>query len=287
MNGEFVRQSEARISVLDHAVLYGDGVFDTVVAWNGAIFELDAHLDRFFRSLAAVSLASPVERGELVRLLGEAITRNGLRNAYVKWIATRGSNGTPLMDPKGCVPNLIILALPYIHRFDETRRSRGIKLKTTAIRRPSGQILDPHVKSLNYLNLVMAKLEAKAAGADEALLLDVHGRVCEAPGYNVFVLHGRRLRTPEHDILEGITRATVMEIARRRGLEVDICDLELYHAYTSDEMLLCSTAGGILPVAEVDGRTIGSGEPGPTYRQLDRDYKALLESGERSTSVGA
>ena len=219
-------------------------------------------------------------------MLGEAITRNDLRNAYVKWIVTRGSNGTPLMDPNGCVPNLIIIALPYIHRFDDARRSQGIRLKTTAIRRPPGHVLDPHVKSLNYLNLVMAKLEAKAAGADEALLLDVHGRVCEAPGYNLFVLQGRRLKTPRHDILEGITRSTVMDIAKQRGFEVEACDLELYHAYTSDELMLCSTAGGILPATEIDGRRIGGGKPGPVFQQLDQIYKALLASGDRSTRIG-
>jgi branched-chain amino acid aminotransferase len=285
VNGCFVRQSEARISVLDHAVLYGDGVFDTVVAWNGAIFELDGHVDRFFRSLRAIALACPVSRGELVALLCEAVRRNGLTNAYIKWIVTRGSNGTPLMDPNGCVPNLIILVLPYIHRFDDTRLARGLKLKTAAIRRPQGQVLDPHIKSLNYLNLVMAKLEAKAAGADEALLLDVSGRLCEAPGYNVFVLHGRRLRTPSHDILEGITRATIMDLARAAGLEVDTGDLELYDAYTSDELMLCSTAGGVLPVAEVDGRRIGDGEPGPVFKMLDQGYKDLLASGARSTRI--
>ncbi len=132
-----------------------------------------------------------------------------------------------------------------------------------AIRRPPGQVLDPHIKSLNYLNLVMAKLEAKAAGADEALLLDINGRLCEAPGYNVFVLHGRTLRTPAHDILEGITRATVIDLARAKGLDVQVGDLELYDAHTSDELMLCSTAGGIVPAVEVDGRCVGTGEPGP------------------------
>jgi len=285
VNGGFVRQSEARISVLDHAVLYGDGVFDTVVAWDGGIFELDAHIDRFFRSLSAIALVSPVTRGELVQLLCEAVRRNGLRNAYIKWILTRGSNGTPLMDPKDCVPNLIIITLPYIHRFDDVRLARGLTLKTAAIRRPPGQVLDPHIKSLNYLNLVMAKIEAKAAGAHEALLLDVNGRLCEAPGYNVFVLHGRKLRTPAHDILEGVTRATVMDLARQTGLDVEVCDLELYHAYTSDELLLCSTAGGILPVSEVDGRRIGNGAPGNVFKMLDQAYKALLASGKRSTAI--
>jgi branched-chain amino acid aminotransferase len=211
VNGGFVPQSEARISVLDHAVLYGDGVFDTVVAWNDAIFELDAHIDRFYRSLKAIALECPVSRGELVELLCEAVRRNRLSNAYIKWIVTRGSNGTPLMDPAGCVPNLIILVLPYVHRFDDARLARGLKLKTAAVRRPPGQVLDPHVKSLNYLNLVMAKLEAKAAGADEALLLDMNGRLCEAPGYNVFVVQGRKLRTPAHE-----RRADAVQHGRRR-----------------------------------------------------------------------
>jgi branched-chain amino acid aminotransferase len=285
VNGGFARQSEARISVLDHAVLYGDGVFDTVVAWDGGIFELDAHIDRFFRSLSAIALVCPVTRDELVHLLGEAVRRNGLHNAYIKWIVTRGSNGTPLMDPKDCVPNLIIIALPYIHRFDDARLARGLKLKTAAIRRPPGQVLDPHIKSLNYLNLVMAKLEARAAGAHEALLLDLDGHICEAPGYNVFVLHGQKLRTPAHDILEGVTRATVMDLARKAGLDVEACDLELYDAYTSDELLLCSTAGGVLPAAEIDGRQIGSGEPGPVFKMLDQAYKELLASGTRSTRI--
>ena len=189
-----------------------------------------------------------------MELLCEAVRRNRLSNAYIKWIVTRGSNGTPLMDPAGCVPNLIILVLPYVRRFDDARLARGLRLKTAALRRPPGQVLDPHVKSLNYLNLVMAKLEAKAAGADEALLLDLNGRLCEAPGYNVFVVQGRKLRTPAHDILEGVTRAVVMSLAQDFGLEVEACDLELYDAYTSDELMLCSTAGGILP-AVGDRRT--------------------------------
>ena len=285
VNGGFVPQSEARISVLDHAVLYGDGVFDTVVAWNDAIFELDAHIDRFYRSLKAIALECPVSRAELVELLCEAVRRNQLSNAYIKWIVTRGSNGTPLMDPAGCVPNLIILVLPYVRRFDDARLARGLKLKTAAIRRPPGQVLDPHVKSLNYLNLVMAKLEAKAAGADEALLLDMNGRLCEAPGYNVFVVQGRKLRTPAHDILEGVTRAVVMSLAQDLGLEVEACDLELYDAYTSDELMLCSTAGGILPAVAIDGRRIGAGEPGPVFRALDKGYQALLASGARSTPI--
>lgn len=283
VNGNFVPEAEARISVMDHAVLYGDGVFDTVVAWNGNIFKLDAHIERFFRSMQAIALDSPVSRDELRAIVIDSVRRNALPNAYIKWIMTRGHNGTPLMDPAGCVPNLIVITRPYIHRFADGRAERGIRVKTAAIRRPPGQVLDAHVKSLNYLNLILAKIEAKAAGVDEALLLDIQGRVCEAPGYNVFIARGGGLLTPDHDILVGITRETVMELAAEHAIGVTACDLELYDAYTADEIFFCSTAGGLIPVTEIDGRRIGDGAPGPMFQTLARAYRDMLASGRHGT----
>lgn len=285
VNGEFVPESKATISVLDHGLLYGDGVFETACAWNGRIFKLDAHIDRGFRSMAAIALRPPVDRNELRRLVAETVRRNGLRDAYIKWIVTRGYNGKPLMDPAGCVPSLIILAQPYINRATQDRIEKGLRLKTVAVRRPPGHVLDPQIKSLNYLNLVLAKLEAKAAGADEALLLDIHGRMCEATGCNVFVLRGRRLLTPRHDILQGITRETVFELANELGLGAEERDLELYDAYTADEIVICSTAGGILPVSEIDGRAIGAGRPGPVFRELHDAYQGLIASDRYGTPV--
>jgi branched-chain amino acid aminotransferase len=286
VNGEFVPESQARISILDHAVLYGDGVFETACAWNGRLFKLDAHLDRCFRSMAAIALEPPVSRAKMRDLTIEAVRRNGFKNAYVKWIVTRGVNGRPLMDPAGCVANLIILVQPYINRASAERAAAGLKLKTVAIRRPSGDVLDPHIKSLNYLNLVMAKIEAKSAGADEALLLDRDGRICEVSGCNIFVLHGTHLRTPRHNILRGITRECVMEIAPSHGFTVEEADLELYDAYTADEIVICSTAGGLLAVAHIDGRAVGSGKPGPAFAKLSAAYERLLNSPQYGTDVG-
>ena len=185
VNREFVPQSEARISVLDHAVLYGDGIFETAAAYGGRIFKLDAHIERGFRSMAAIALEPPCDRQTMRSLIIEAVRRNGLADAYIKWIVTRGSNGRPLMDPTGCEANLIILVQPPAKRVADERIAEGLRLKTVAVRRPPGQVLDPQIKSINYLNLVLAKLEAKAAGADEALLLDLNGRICEATGCNV------------------------------------------------------------------------------------------------------
>jgi len=274
VNNTFVPESEARISVMDHAFLYGDGVFDTAVAWNKHVFELDAHVDRFFRSMAAIAMESPVTRGQLKDLILEALQRSELDNAYIKWIGTRGSNGTPLMDPTGCVANLVILTRPYMDRD----APNGLRVKTVAVRRPSGHVLDPQIKSLNYLNLVLAKIEAKAAGADQALMLDVSGRVCEAPGFNVFVVNSNALRTPARDILRGITREAVMGFAPQLGYSAQQCDLELYDAYTADEIFLTSTAGGLIPVVELDGRRIGDGKPGPIYRKLAGAYRDALNS---------
>jgi len=285
VGGEFVPESEARISVLDHAVLYGDGIFETAFAWHGRVFKLDDHVDRGYRSMTAIALEPPVGRDEMKRLILEAIRRNRLQDAYVKWIVTRGSNGQPLMDPTGCIANLIILARPYISKASAERIESGLRLKTVAVRRPPGQVLDPHIKSLNYLNLVMAKLEAKAAGADEALLLDMQGRVCEATGCNVFTVHGRRLRTPVHDILAGVTRQTAMELASAAGFTVEQADLELYDAYTADELFVTSTAGGLLPVAKLDGRAIGRGRPGPVFQELFQAYQNLVASDQYGTPV--
>jgi branched-chain amino acid aminotransferase len=278
VGGEFVPQSQARISVLDHAVLYGDGIFETACARNGRIFKLDAHLERGFRSMAAIALTPPVDRATMRTLIIETVRRNKLSDAYIKWIVTRGSNGKPLMDPTGCVANLIILVQPYINRASKERIAQGLRLKTVAVRRPSGQVLDPQIKSLNYLNLVLAKLEAKASGADEALLLDVQGRVCEATGCNIVVVRGKRLLTPRHDVLEGITRESILDVAPGLGFTPELAELQLYDTYTADEVIICGTAGGLLPVTEIDGRRIGDGRPGPAFGVLRTAYEALVTS---------
>ncbi|MFC4114018.1 aminotransferase class IV [Nonomuraea zeae] len=285
VNGDYVPESQARISVLDHAVLYGDGVFETAVAWNSVVFDLDAHLDRLFRSLAAINLRPPHSKAEFADIVVQTVRRNRMRNAYIKLIVTRGANGEPFLNPEGCVPGVICFAREYLYMASPERVRDGLRVKTAAVRRPPAQVLDPHIKSLNYMNLVLAKLEATAAGADEALLLDINGHVCEAPGYNVFAVHGTVVRTPWQDILEGITRAWVMDMAGGHGLDVRAETIELYDLYTADEVFFCSTAGGILPVIAVDGRRVGEGVPGPVFSYLHKAYHDLLASGESGTKI--
>jgi branched-chain amino acid aminotransferase len=285
VNGEYVPQSQARISVLDHAVLYGDGVFETAVAWNGVVHELDAHLARLFRSLGAIRLESPHSRAELVDIVCETVRRNDLRNAYIKLIITRGDNGKPLLDPTGCRPGVICLVQPYMYMASAERVRDGLRVKTVAVRRTPAQVVDPHVKSLNYLNLVLARLEAEAAQADEALLLDIDGHVCEAPGYNIFAVAGATLRTPARDILAGITRATVMQLAASDGFDVRAETVELYDLYTADEVFMCSTAGGLLAVVELDGRKIGDAKPGPIFTRLRDQYQERLADAQYGTAI--
>lgn len=279
VNGHYVPQSEAKISVLDHAVLYGDGVFETAVAWDGIIHALDAHLNRLFRSLAALCLDCGYTREQLVEIVVETVRRNNLRNAYIKLIITRGSNGTPLLDPGGCEAGIICFSQPYLYMASEDRVRNGLRVKTVSVRRTPAQVLDPHIKSLNYLNLVLARLESRAAGVDEALLLDMHGHVCEAPGYNVVSVRGRTVRTPVSDILEGVTRQTVMDMAAADGYDVRAENLELYDLYTADEVFFCSTAGGLIPVVELDGRKIGGAVPGPVFQRFRSQYQELLAAG--------
>jgi branched-chain amino acid aminotransferase len=284
VDGGFVPEAEARVSVFDHGLLYGDGVFDTVVAWRGSLFRLDDHIARLFRSMKAVGLEGGVSAAELKSLTRQAVTLNGLDSAYVKWVVTRGSNGTPLMDPAGCRPNLIIVVRPYIERFTASAES-GISLKTVAIRRTPAQCLDPGIKNLNYLNLILAKMEAQSAQCDEALMLDLQGNVCEAPGYNAFIVDNGRLLTPVRDILAGITRASVLQLARSRGMTALEQDIGLYQAYTADEVFLTSTAGGLIPVTRIDGRTIGTGRPGPVYAALSGAYAEILGAPEWGVPV--
>jgi branched-chain amino acid aminotransferase len=287
VGGEFVPESQAQVSVLDHGLLYGDGIFETAFAWRGRLFKLDEHLDRGFRSMAAIALVPPLPRERMREVIIEAVRRNGFRDAYVKWVVTRGVNGKPLMDPAGCVPNLIVLVQPYIHRASAERSAQGLRLKTVSLRRPPGEVLDPKIKSLNYLNLVLAKMEAKASGADEALLLDMNGHLSEATGCNIFLCHGERLTTPRSNILVGITRNTVLELAADLGHPASEADLQLYDAYTADEVFICSTAGGLLPIVGIDGRMVGDGKPGRVFAALRDAYGALIESPKYGTDVFA
>ena len=217
--------------------------------------------------LAYVKIESPYERGRLSELIVETVRRNDLENAYVKTIITRGTTEKPLLDARGAEPGCVIFALPYLSLVSDDARQQGVRLKTSTLRRTPVSSHDPRVKSLNYLNIVLGLIEAQAAGADTAVMLDLEGHVVEH-GFNVFAARNRVLATPATGVLEGITRATVLELASELGLTAETPNMTLYDLYTADEVFLSSTAGGLMPVREVDGRQIGQGQPGPLYQQM-------------------
>ena len=284
VNGEYVPQSEAKLSIFDHGVLYGDGVFDTWCTWNGYIFKLDQHVDRLFRSIHAFQIDMPLSKEELKSVIIKVVETNGDKNQYIKCLITRGVGPRPLLSPVGCKTSVVVFSRPYLSVIEPSKEERVIRVRITSIRRTPPQCLDPKAKNLNYANLVLAKIEALNAGADEAILLDIQGFVNEAPGYNVFVVRQGKIYTPPaNNILVGVTRETIFEIAEKDGLEVIEDQLIPYDLYTADELFLASTAGGIVPIEEVDGRRISSGKPGPVTQRVSELYLEMLEKGGHGT----
>ncbi|HVA87830.1 MAG TPA: aminotransferase class IV [Candidatus Saccharimonadales bacterium] len=285
INGELKPTDQASISVFDHGLLYGDGVFDTMFATYGYIFKLKEHVERFRRSLRATRMPLPIPEGDLERAILDTVAANGRREAYIKVVATRGVSPEPLMDPRNCTPTLIIFVRPYLSLAGAGKRETGLSTKLTAIQRVAHTALDPRVKNLNYLNLVLAKMEAISANADEALLLDENGFVCEAPGYNLFAVRDGVVITPEHGVLEGITRETVLEICGELGISTAVKGLAPFDLLVADEIFLTSTAAGLVPVTKVDGAPIGDGRPGQMFRRIDAAYDEMQRSGRHGTPI--
>ena len=286
VNGEFLDRANANISVFDHVVLYGDGVYDTMVAMNKRLFKLDAHVDRLFESAHAVKITVPLTKAETAERICETVRRNGLSSAYVKILVTRGVGREPLLSPRNCVPGVVIFAVPYMSQAGEDGGETGVRLITSSLRRVPNESMSTKIKACNYMNHVLMRMEANDRGADDALELDIDGYVCEAPGYNVFVVKNGRLLTPADNILMGITRQTVLELASIQGIETSAERIQPFDFYNADEAFLSSTAGGIVPIVELDQRTIGQGKPGPITKQMLALYEDLLATGSQSTAVG-
>jgi branched-chain amino acid aminotransferase len=284
VNGEFCRRSEAKISVFDHVILYGDGVYDTMCACNRKVFKLDEHIDRLYESAHAIKLVVPHRKDEIKQIILETVRRNEARDAYVKIVVTRGVGAQPLLSPYNCMPGVIVFSVPYMSQAGACGDA-GIKMIVSSMRRVPNECTSTKVKSCNYLNHVLMRMEANEAGADDAIELDMEGYVCEAPGYNVFVVKRGALLTPAENILMGITRETVVELAADGGLSTRAGRVQVFDLYNADEVFLSSTAGGIVPVVQLDGRMIGNGRPGPITTQIRDGYLSLLTSGAESTPV--
>lgn len=283
VNGEYVPRDQARISVFDFGFLRGDGVFDTTSAWNGRIFKLSQHLERLDLSLRAARIPCPLPLEELRSVIIETARRCALPNAYIQTIVTRGEPPLGVRDLTQCRPGLVVFVVPYVWILKPEQIRAGGRAMIASTRALPVQCLDPKIKSLSRQHFDLAVLQGRAAGVDVTLMLDMDGHVTEGPGFNLFVVRNGTLFSPPEGILMGITRQTVFELAAEHGIPAREADLTAYDLYAADEVFATSTAGGIMPLVEVDGRAIGDGKPGPLSQRTHELYWALRESGRHGT----
>ncbi len=276
VDGQFYPADEARVSVFDHGFLYGDGVFEGIRAYSGRVFRLSEHLDRLYRSAKAIMLDIPLTPEEMRDVVLESCRRNGLRDAYIRLVVSRG-RGDLGLDPRKCPHASVVCIADSIALYPAELYEQGMRIMTVPTRRNGVENLNPGIKSLNYLNNILAKIEGIRAGYSEVLMLNEAGYVVECSGDNIFLVRGGGLLTPPAwvGILEGITRAAVMELARTAGLEVREEVLTRVDVWTADECFLTGTAAEVIPVVECDGRVIGGGRPGLVTSDLIRRFRAL------------
>ena len=284
VNGEFLPDSQAFISVLDHGLLYGDGCFEAWCGKNGFIYELDARLKRMRESLFALKI-TPVESMEKIRAdIIETVRRNALIDFYIKLVITRGSSPHPVMDPRKCDrPNVITYVRPTQYEVSDDKKSHGIKLKVLSKKRVTHECLSPQIKSLNYLNLIMGKYECWECGFDEAVMLDQQGYLTESTGFNICFIKDNVLYTPSHGVLVGITRNGVLDMAREAELDVQTGFYTTHDLIIADEVFLTNTVSGITSVTNVDGFIIGNGKPGRYTNRFAETYLNWLTNGVRGT----
>jgi branched-chain amino acid aminotransferase len=283
LNGKLVPKAKAVISVFDHGLLYGDGVFEGIRAYRGRVFRLAQHLDRLYDSAKAILLEPPLSKAAMRAEILRTLAANGLKDAYIRPVFTRGEGDLGL-SPSQCRQPTYFIITDHIRLYPDATYRDGLALITVPTRRNVAEALSPKIKSLNYLNNILAKIEAGQRGALEAILLTQDGYVAECTADNLFILRKGRLLTPPtwQGALEGVTREAVLELARKAKLTAVEEPITRYDIYTAQEALMTGTAAEIVPVTSLDGRAIGSGAPGPVTKRLMAAFKALtLSSGDR------
>jgi branched-chain amino acid aminotransferase len=279
LDGQWHDRGTATVSVYDHGLLYGDGVFEGIRVYGGKIFKLAEHIDRLYDSAKAIWLTIPMSKSEMLAVTEEAVRRSGIAEAYIRHIVTRGAGDLGL-DPRKCPKPSVIIIVDTIRLFPEEVYETGLRVVTAGTPIPHREALSPRVKSLNYLAHILAKIEGIHANADEVLMLDSEGHVAEGSGQNLFVVKNGAIRTPVAyaGILKGVTRDTVIELGRAAGYDVQETMLNRYDVYTADEAFFTGTASEVIAIRQVDGRSIGTGKPGPITRDLRSRFQALVRS---------
>lgn len=279
IDGEYYREEDAKISVFDHGFLYGDGVFEGIRAYDGRVFRLKEHVDRLYDSARAILLDIPISKEEMIERILECLRKNELEDAYIRLIVSRGK-GDLGMDPSGSPkPSLIIIAKEWGALYGDLYE-KGLNAVTVSVRRNSYETMPPGIKSLNYLNNILAKIEADVKGGDEAIILDVNGYIAEGTGDNIFIVKDGVIITPPTTTnLKGITRELAIASAKDLGHEVKEIYFGIFELYTADEVFVTGTAAGIAPITKIDGRIIGEGDPGEITKALMERFDDAVKDG--------
>ncbi|QDU64718.1 Branched-chain-amino-acid aminotransferase [Planctomycetes bacterium Pan216] len=276
ISGKLCAKEDAKISVFDHGLLYGDGVFEGIRSYAGKVFQLQQHIERLYQSARAIHLEIPINQAEMADAIHETLAANKLSDAYIRVIITRGAGSLGLDINRTSHPQVIIIT-DHIQLYPKELYDSGLDIVTAATIRNHPNAIDPRIKSLNYLNNILAKIEGARAGCVEALMLNHKGEVAECTGDNIFAVHDRTILTPPLDagILEGITRNAVLDLAVEAGYPVDVRAMTRHDLLTADECFLTGTAAEVIPVVRLDGRTIGNGKPGPVFRDLLERFHSI------------
>lgn len=282
VDGKYLDERSAKISVFDHGLLYGDGIFEGIRAYNGRVFKLQEHIDRLYYSAKAIMLKIPMTPAKMLQAVVETCRRNNIRDGYIRLVVTRGI-GTLGLNPNRCKTPSVIIIADKIQLYPQEYYNKGLEIITVPTVRNLHSALNPAIKSLNYLNNILAKIEANNAGCEEAIMLNAEGYVAECTGDNLFIVKGKKLITPplSAGALYGITRGVVMDLAPEAGLVTSEPNLTRYDIFNADECFITGSAAELVPVVKVDGRVIGTGRPGKITRDLVARYHSLTNrSGE-------
>ena len=285
VDGRFVPVSEARVPILDWGFLRSDATYDVVHVWRGSFFRLEDHLDRFERGMARLHMSLPYDRAEIRELLVQCVRLSGLREAYAEILCTRGVPPPGSRDPRDCTNNFFAFAVPFVWIADPEKQERGLHATISRVQRIQPGAVDPTVKNYHWLDLELGLYEAYDRGGETVILVDSEDNVIEGPGFNVFSVKDERISTPSRGVLEGITRKTVIELAAERELALEERAVPAAEVRRADEVFLSSTAGGVMPVTQVDGEPVGKGEPGPVTQRLREAYWGLHEDPRFATPI--
>ncbi|WP_367344281.1 branched-chain-amino-acid transaminase [Methanomethylovorans sp.] len=276
-NGDYIQKSQATVSLFDHGFLYGDGVFEGIRAYNGRVFKLQEHLERLYDSAKAIALEVPMSKEEMTEAILETLRKNELRDAYIRPLVTRGVGDLGL-DPRKCPKPGVFIIAQYWGAMYGNLYETGLTGVTVSVRRNAADALSPNIKSLNYLNNILAKIEANAKGGDEAIFFDSNGYLSEGSGDNIFIIKDGKVYTPPTiNNLKGITRATAIELLEEMNIPVSVENLGMFDLYTADEVFVTGTAAEAAPLVKIDGRLIGTGKPGPITWKVIKAFEEITQ----------